>query len=129
MGYNELLFFCIKTTKHLIILFLDSLFTLQEKNHPRRLCLTLVNKINFYINDFSSKILLFWGNFKKFLLICFLEIKFYANCDIIYFTTVLNFNLTMIILVAYLVDLPLDYISLLLMYGLPSAVRKRPLLC
>merc|ERR1712209_45923 len=99
MGYNELLFFCIKTTKHLIILFLDSLFTLQEKNHPRRLCLTLVNKINFYINDFSSKVLLFWGNFKKFLLICFLEIKFFAN-----------FNLTMIILVAYLVDLPLDYI-------------------
>merc|ERR1711944_233192 len=104
MGYNELLFFCIKTTKHLIILFLDSLFTLQEKNHPRRLCLTLVNKINFYINDFSSKVLLFWGNFKKILIDLLLRNK------IIYFTTVLNFNLTMIILVAYLVDLPLDYI-------------------
>merc|ERR1712241_970217 len=114
MGYNELLFFCIKTTKHLIILFLDSLFTLQEKNHPRRLCLTLVNKINFYINNFSSKVLLFWRNFKKFLLNYFLEIKFFANfiVTVILFTLELYyiFNLTMIILVAYLVNLPLDYI-------------------
>merc|ERR1712025_424868 len=106
MGYNELLFFCIKTTKHLIILFLDSLFTLQEKNHPRRLCLTLVNKINFYINDLSSKVLLFWGNFKKFLLICLLEIKFFANFIVI----VILFTLQLYLLVAYLVDLPLDYI-------------------
>merc|ERR1711942_145920 len=119
MGYNELLFFCIKTTKHLIILFLDSLFTLQEKNHPRRLCLTLVNKINFYINDFSSKVLLFWGNFKKFLLIYLLEIKFFAK--FIGIKHVYSFS--------SLSRLFIKDISLLLMYGLPSAVRKRPLLC